>query len=91
MDLEGYAKRALRRGENHDNILRKLIERIIEAKDISEDKASTLAKAVLEEAEVTLRPDADKSIVVSITGMLKWIRQHILEDDISPLCLLMYW
>lgn len=59
MDLEGYAKRALRRGENHDNILRKLIERIIEIKDVSRDKSSILAKAVLEEAEVTLHPNND--------------------------------
>lgn len=59
MDLEGYAKRALRRGEDQDIILRKLKERIIEVKDISEGKAHILAKAVLEEANATLRPDSD--------------------------------
>ncbi|MDD2778466.1 MAG: AIR synthase-related protein [Methanocellales archaeon] len=59
MDLEGYAKRALRRSEDQDIILRKLKERIIEVKDISEDKAHILAKAVLEEANATLHPDSD--------------------------------
>ncbi|MDD2666544.1 MAG: AIR synthase-related protein [Methanocellales archaeon] len=59
MDLEGYAKRALRRGEDQDVILRKLKERIIEVKDISEGKAHILAKAVLEEANATLHPDSD--------------------------------
>ncbi|HIH37030.1 MAG TPA: hypothetical protein HA232_03895 [Methanocellales archaeon] len=59
MDLEGYAKRALRRGEDRDIILRKLKERIIEIKDISEGKAHLLAKAVLEEANATLHPDSD--------------------------------
>ncbi len=59
MDLEGYAKRALHRGEDQNIILRKLIERIIEIKDISEGKARILAKAVLEEANATLHPDSD--------------------------------
>lgn len=59
MDLEGYAKRALRRGEDQDIILSKLKERIIEIKDISEGKAYLLAKAVLEEANATLHPNSD--------------------------------
>ncbi len=59
MDLEGYTKRALRRGEDQDIILSKLKERIIEIKDISEGKAYLLAKAVLEEANATLHPNSD--------------------------------
>ncbi|MDI6639746.1 MAG: hypothetical protein QMD78_02870, partial [Methanocellales archaeon] len=59
MDLEGYVKRALRRGEDHDTIVRKLTDRILDIKSTSRSKAHTLAKAVLEEAKATLHPDDD--------------------------------
>ncbi|MDI6860319.1 MAG: AIR synthase-related protein [Methanocellales archaeon] len=59
MDLEGYVKRALRRGEGHDTIVRKLTDRILDIKSISRSKAHILAKAVLEEAKTTLHPDDD--------------------------------
>ena len=54
MDLEGFAKRGLRR---HDpEVASKLAAMIMEVKDISRDQADKLAKAVLEEARATLNP-----------------------------------
>jgi len=52
MDLEGYAKRALRRGD--EEIQSGLADRILEIKDISREEALKLANAVITEADVTL-------------------------------------
>ncbi len=57
MDLEGYAKRGLRK--NDPDIRSKLTARILEVKDISESQADLLAKAVLEEAKATLNPKGE--------------------------------
>ena len=54
MDLEGYAKRALRQGLAKEVIERTLAERILEVRDIPLDSAVRIAQAVLEEAERTL-------------------------------------
>ncbi|MGA3200083.1 MAG: AIR synthase-related protein [Halobacteriota archaeon] len=54
MDLEGYAKRALRRGLAREVIERTLAERILEVRDIPLDSAVRIAQAVVEEAERTL-------------------------------------
>ncbi len=54
MDLEGFAKRGLKR--NDPEIKSKLISLIREVKEIPEDKAAALAAAVIEEAEATLNP-----------------------------------
>ncbi|MGA9099896.1 MAG: AIR synthase-related protein [Methanotrichaceae archaeon] len=54
MDLEGYAKRGLRK--NDPDIRSKLTARILEVKDIPESQADLLAGAVLEEAKATLNP-----------------------------------
>lgn len=54
MDLEGYAKRGLRK--NDPDIRSKLTARILEVKDIPESQADLLAGAVLEEAKATLKP-----------------------------------
>ena len=54
MDLEGYAKRALRRGLAREEIERTLAERILEVRDIPLDSAVRIAQAVVEEAERTL-------------------------------------
>ena len=54
MDLEGYAKRALRRGLTRKVIERTLAERILEVRDIPLDSAVRIAQAVVEEAERTL-------------------------------------
>jgi hydrogenase expression/formation protein len=53
MDLEGHIRRALRRGENRDDILRNLTNRILEIKDISRGTAQKLASAVLQEVTTT--------------------------------------
>lgn len=55
MDLEGYAKRALTRGEK--DISDRLVDRILEIKDISKDQAEKLATAVITEANATLGLD----------------------------------
>jgi len=57
MDLEGFAKRGLKR--NDDAIESKLIALIREVKEIPESRAKTLAQAVLEEAKATLHPRGD--------------------------------
>jgi len=54
MDLEGFAKRGLRR--NDPNIRTKLISLIREVKEIPEDRADALAQAVIQEALATLNP-----------------------------------
>ena len=57
MDLEGFAKRGLRRRDRE--IRSKLVDLIREVKEIPRDKAAVLAQAVLEEAEATLDPRGD--------------------------------
>ncbi|MGZ8889445.1 MAG: hypothetical protein ACXW1D_07910, partial [Halobacteriota archaeon] len=54
MDLEGYAKNALRRGVAKEDIGLTLVERILEVRDIPRESALRLAQAVVEEAERTL-------------------------------------
>jgi hydrogenase expression/formation protein len=54
MDLEGYAKRALRRGLAKEAIERTLAERILEVRNIPLDSAMRISQAVVEEAERTL-------------------------------------
>jgi hydrogenase expression/formation protein len=53
MDLEGYAKRGLLRGDKAE----KLAERILEIKNISRKHAGEIANAVIMEANATLRPE----------------------------------
>jgi hydrogenase expression/formation protein len=54
MDLEGYAKIALRRGLATEEIELTLTERILEVRDIPRESALRLSRAVVEEAERTL-------------------------------------
>ena len=54
MDLEGYAKGALRRGLAREEIERTLAERILEVRNIPLDSATRISQAVVEEAERTL-------------------------------------
>lgn len=54
MDLEGYAKRALRRGLAREEIEHSLVERILEVREIPEGSALRLSRAVVDEAEATL-------------------------------------
>jgi hydrogenase expression/formation protein len=55
MDLEGYAKRGLLRGDKA--LSEKLAERILEIKNISRKHAGEIANAVIMEANATLRPE----------------------------------
>jgi hydrogenase expression/formation protein len=57
MDLEGFAKRGLRRDD--PEVEQKLIALIREVKDISEREAEALAQAVIQESEATLNPRGD--------------------------------
>ncbi|MEA1985841.1 MAG: AIR synthase-related protein [Euryarchaeota archaeon] len=52
MDIEGYAKRALRKGES--DIEDRLTERILEVKDTGTEHARNLARAAITEARATL-------------------------------------
>jgi hydrogenase expression/formation protein len=54
MDLEGFAKRGLRRGD--PDVEEKLVSLIREVKDISEERAEALAGAVMQEAQATMHP-----------------------------------
>jgi len=55
MDIEGYAKRALRQDpENENGLETKLAERILEIKKISPEGAREIASAVISEARATL-------------------------------------
>lgn len=64
MDIEGYARHALLRGE--DGIAEKLAERIMEIKDTDRQHAIALAKAAVEEARATL--DVKGDILSPITS-----------------------
>lgn len=57
MDLEGFAKRGLRRSD--PDLKEKLITLIREVKDIPESQADAFASAVIQEAEATLNPKGD--------------------------------
>jgi hydrogenase expression/formation protein len=57
MDLEGFAKRGLRKDD--PALEEKLIAHIREVKDIPEPQAEALAKAVIQEAVATLNPKGE--------------------------------
>jgi len=57
MDLEGYAKRGLTRGD--ESLKKKLADRILEIKNISRYHAEEIANAVIVEARATLDPKGD--------------------------------
>jgi len=58
MDLEGYAKSALRRGEK--DIEERMAQRILEIKErIHPPQAISLARAVVKEARASLNPDVE--------------------------------
>ncbi len=52
MDIEGYAKRGLRKGD--PELVEKLTDRILEVKSISRESARRLSEAVILEAKTTL-------------------------------------
>jgi hydrogenase expression/formation protein len=57
MDIEGYARRGLIRGDN--SLREKLADRILEIKNISRYHAQELADAVIGEAKATLDPKGE--------------------------------
>ncbi len=57
MDLEGYARRGIRR--NDKALKEKLAERILEIKSISRKHAEEIANAVIVEAKATMNPKGD--------------------------------
>ncbi len=59
MDLEGYAKRALRRGEDESVLAGTITERILEIKNTTKEYAEKLSQAVIVEAKTTLEPIGD--------------------------------
>ncbi len=61
MDIEGYAKRGLRKGDTL--LLDKMTDRILEIKDISKESARKLAEAVIVEAKATL--DVKDDVIAS--------------------------
>jgi len=54
MDLEGYTKNLTRKRVNRKEIKEKVVERILEFKDLGREKAEELAEAILNESKVTL-------------------------------------
>ncbi len=67
MDLEGYAKRGIKR--NDPSLKEKLAERILEIKNIPRKQALEIASAVILEAKATLNPKEDilKPITSGVT------------------------
>jgi len=60
MDIEGYAKRALREDPSDEaGLEEKLVSRILEIKNISPEKAHEIAAAVICEAKATLNVEGD--------------------------------
>ncbi|CAD7773491.1 Selenide, water dikinase [Candidatus Methanoperedenaceae archaeon GB37] len=59
MDLEGYAKRRLRRGEDESVLMETLSERILEIKNTTREDAERLSEAVILEAKATLAPKGE--------------------------------
>jgi hydrogenase expression/formation protein len=64
MDLEGFAKRGLRKDD--PALEEKLIALIREVKDIPEPQAEALAKAVIQEAVATLTPKGEVFLLESV-------------------------
>ncbi len=69
MDLEGYAKGALRRGVAPHDIERALSERILEARDIPDEAARRIALAVIEEATRTLCEGRQSGVTMGMFGV----------------------
>ncbi|HIH73842.1 MAG TPA: hypothetical protein HA306_00615, partial [Methanosarcina sp.] len=60
MDIEGYAKRALRKDPSNEiGLEAQLASRILEIKHISSDRAHEIATAVICEAKATLHTEGD--------------------------------
>ena len=69
MDLEGYAKRALKRGLARDEIEQSLSERILEVRDVPYESALRISRAVVEEAMRTLCEGKRSGVTMGMFGV----------------------
>ncbi len=69
MDLEGYAKGALRRGVAPHDVERTLSERILEVRSISDESARRIARAVIDEAARTLCDQRRSGVTMGMFGV----------------------
>jgi hydrogenase expression/formation protein len=69
VDLEEYAKRALRRGQKREEIENALSDRIQEIRQSSRELALRLSNAVIDEAEFTLRDEKKSGVTMGKFGV----------------------
>jgi hydrogenase expression/formation protein len=69
VDLEEYAKRALKRGQTKEDIENMLADRIQEIRQSPRDLALRLSKAVIDEAEFTLRDEKKSGVTMGRFGV----------------------
>jgi hydrogenase expression/formation protein len=69
VDLEEYAKRALKRGQTKEDLENMLADRIQEIRQSPRDLALRLSKAVIDEAEFTLRDEKKSGVTMGRFGV----------------------
>ncbi|HXY88338.1 MAG TPA: AIR synthase-related protein [Candidatus Acidoferrales bacterium] len=69
MDLEEYAKRALKRGQKREDIENTLADRIQEIRQSSRESALLLSKAVVDEANFTARDEKKSGVTMGKFGV----------------------
>ena len=69
MDLEEYAKRALKRGQKREDIENILADRIQEIRQSSRESALRLSKAVVDEANFTVRDEKKSGVTMGKFGV----------------------
>ena len=69
MDLEEYAKRALKRGQKREDIENTLADRIQEIRQSSRESALRLSKAVVDEANFTVRDEKKSGVTMGKFGV----------------------
>ena len=69
MDLEEYAKRALKRGQKREDIENTLADRIQEIRQSSRKSALRLSKAVVDEAYFTVRDEKKSGVTMGKFGV----------------------
>jgi len=69
VDLEEYAKRALKRGQKREDIENTLADRIQEIRQSSRESALRLSKAVVDEANFTVRDEKKSGVTMGKFGV----------------------
>ena len=69
MDLEEYAKRALKKGQKREDIENTLADRIQEIRQSSRESALRLSRAVVEEANFTVRDEKKSGVTMGKFGV----------------------